>query len=353
MTAATIIATERSAAWDGPAPSVSVVIATFNREGFLRELVAALEGQDLPRDQLEVVLVDNGSRDGTWDQLRQIAQATSLRLLLLRVEVNQGPAPGRNAGVAASRGEVVAITDDDCLPTPGWAGHLRTAFDGGADIVQGTVVADPAGLAGMGPWDHTIWVTAPTPFFETCNVAYRRTAFDRAGGFDEDDPLLHPPSGRAFGEDACLAWEVQRTGGTAAFSEQAVVHHRCIPSTYARWLTDQRQLERFPGLARRSPLVARWLHMGVFLEPRSRRFDLAVGAVIATVAAVAVTRSPWPLLLMVLMVPWVRDRWGNSRHRVGGDRRAAVGVFGRLAWSDAVGLACMLRGSLRYRRLVI
>jgi hypothetical protein len=247
----------------------------------------------------------------------------------------------------------VAITDDDCLPTPGWASHVRQAFEGGADVVQGTVVADPAGLAGMGPWDHTIWVTAPTPFFETCNVAYRRTAFDRAGGFDEDDPLLHPPSGRAFGEDACLAWEVQRTGGTAAFTELAVVHHRCIPSTYARWLADQRQLERFPGLARRSPLVAGWLHQGVFLEPRSRRFDLAVVAVLAMVVAVGLAGSLWPLVLLALVVPWLRDRWGNSRHRVGGSRRAAIGVFGRLAWSDAVGLAWMVRGSIRYRRLVI
>jgi hypothetical protein len=246
----------------------------------------------------------------------------------------------------------VAITDDDCLPTPGWARHLQTAFGGGADIVQGTVVADPAGLAGMGPWDHTIWVTGPTPFFETCNVAYRRTAFDRAGGFDEDDPLLHPPSGRAFGEDACLAWEVQRTGGTAAFSAQAVVHHRCIPSTYARWLADQRQLERFPGLARRSPLVARWLHLGLFLEPRSRRFDTALLGVVATVVALVVTRSPWALLPLVLVGPWLRDRWGNSRHRVAG-RRAAVGVLARLAWSDAVGFVAMAKGSIRYRRVVL
>ena len=255
----------------------------------------------------------------------------------------------RGGGLA---GRLVAITDDDCLPTSAWLRNLRLAFEEGADVVQGTVVADPDGVAGMGPWDHTIWVTAPTPFFETCNVAYRRTAFDRAGGFDEDDPLLHPPSGRAFGEDACLAWEVQRTGGTAAFSAQAVVHHRCIPSTYPRWLADQRQLERFPGLARRSPLVARWLHLGVFLEPRSQRFDLAVVGLVAAVVAAAATGTAWPLLLLLLVVPWLRDRWGNSRHRVGG-RRAALGVFARLAWSDAVGLVAMVKGSVRYRRLVL
>jgi hypothetical protein len=264
----------------------------------------------------------------------------------VRVEQNHGPAPGRNAGVRSSRGQLVAITDDDCLPTPGWLRHLRLAFGTGADVVQGTVLADPAGLGAMGPWDHTIWVTAPTPFFETCNVAYRRTAFDRAGGFDEDDPLLHPPTGRAFGEDACLAWEVQRTGGTSAFSTRAVVHHRCIPGTYGRWLRDQRQLERFPGLARRSPLVGRWLRQGLFLSPRTRRFDLAVVGLVAAVV------SGWPWALLVAL-PWLRDRWGDSRHRVHGSRRRALAILPRLAWGDVLGLGRLLWGSARYRRLIL
>ena len=240
----------------------------------------------------------------------------------------------------------MAITDDDCLPTPGWLREVRLAFEGGADVVQGKVEADPRSLDAMGPWDHTIWVTPPTPFFETCNVAYRRTAFDRAGGFDEDDPLLHPPSGRAFGEDACLAWEVQRTGGAAAFSTEAVVHHRCIPSTYARWLDDQRQLEGFPGLARRSPLVARWLRLGVFLEARSAWFDVALLSVVVAVAA----RQP---LVLLGILPWLRLRWRYSRARVHGSRRAALGVLPRLAWSDAVGLGAMVKGSIRHRRLVL
>jgi hypothetical protein len=263
----------------------------------------------------------------------------------LRLPANRGPAPGRNAGVAASRAPLVAITDDDCLPTPGWLRGIRAAFAGGAEVVQGAVRADPSTVDRMGPWDHTIWVSPPTPFFETCNVAYRRTAFDRAGGFDEDDPLLHPPSGRAFGEDACLAWEVQRTGGRAAFAADAVVHHRCIPSTYERWLADQRELVGFPGLARRSPLVARMFVGGVFLSRRSACFDLAVGGVTAAV----LLRRPWPALLTL---PWARMRWADAV-RVGRSRRAAPALLARLAWSDAVALGSLVRGSVRHRRLVL
>jgi glycosyltransferase involved in cell wall biosynthesis len=308
-------------------------------------LVASLEAQDLPVGDAEVVVVDNGSRDDTWAELVRLVQASPLPMLAVRVGVNHGPAPGRNAGFVHARAPIVAITDDDCLPTPGWLREVRAAFEHGADVVQGTVRADPSGVADLGPWDHTIWVTPPTPFFETCNVSYRRTAFERAGGFDETDPLLHPPSGRAFGEDACLAWEVQRTGGTAAFAPDAVVHHRCLPGTYERWLADQRQLSRFPGLARRSPLVARWLTHGVFLSPRSLRFDAAV----VGLAAGALLWSPFPLLATV---PWIRLRWGNARYQAKRLRRTPL-VFAQLAWSDTVALAAMLYGSLRYRRLVI
>src|SRR3546814_17399836 len=97
----------------------------------------------------------------------------------------------------------------------------------------------------MGPWDHTIWVTAPTPFFETCTVSYRRTAFERVGGFDEHAPLLHPASGRAFGEDAFLAWEVQRPGRSAAFPPPGLVPHRCIESDSATGLAAQPQRAGF------------------------------------------------------------------------------------------------------------
>src|SRR3546814_5240604 len=77
---------------------------------------------------------------------------------IVRVEENHGPAGGRNAGAAEVRAPLIAITDDDCLPTSGWLRNVRTAFAGGADVVQGAVHADPAGVDSMGPWrseEHT------------------------------------------------------------------------------------------------------------------------------------------------------------------------------------------------------
>ncbi len=333
-----------SARWDGPDPAVTVLVSTYKRPTYLRELVGRLEAQD--HDDFEVVLVDNGSGDDSFEVLRSIASTTPLRLAALRLERNGGPAGGRNAGAAHARGSILAITDDDCLPTPGWLTGVVEAFaDPGVHVVQGRVEPDPRGRDELGPWDHTIWVLQPTPFFETCNVSYRRDAFVAAGGFDETDPLLHPPSGRAFGEDACLAWEVQRAGGRAGWTE-ATVQHRCIPSTFDRWLADQRQLERFPGLARRSPLVARWLYRGIFLDRRSALFDLAVVGAVAAAAG----RRPWPLLAAW---PWLRLRWTTARRYTKGDREPAVGLLLRFALSDTVALASMVKGTIRYRRVLL
>jgi hypothetical protein len=336
-----------SAAFAGTGPDVSVVVSTFRRPGFLDDIVAALEAQELERDRFEVVVVDNGSGDETWDRLVAIAAATPLRLRAVRVVENHGPARGRNTGVAHSRAPLLAITDDDCLPQPGWLAGLLGAFDDpGVAIAQGRVEADPRHRERSGPWDHTIWVTGPSPFFETCNIAYRRDAFDAAGGFDETDPLLHPPSGRAFGEDACLAWEVHRAGGRAAFVDGAVVHHRCLPGTYAQYLSGKRQLERFPGLARRTPLLADALTAGVFLNRRSALFDAAA----AGIAAALVTRRPWPALASL---PWAVSVARRSHAMAHGRPAAAVRLSPRLAWGDVVTFSALARGSVRHRRLVL
>jgi glycosyltransferase involved in cell wall biosynthesis len=304
----------------------AVVISTYNRADYLRELMECLDAQT--RRDFELVIVDNGSTDET----------ASLGLATLRLDANRGPGGGRNAGVAASRAPLVVITDDDCLPTPTWLERLLSAFDDPDVVVaQGRVDPDPATVDQMGPFDHTITVRGSTPFFETANVAYRRDAFDRAGGFDEHDPVLHPASGRAFGEDALLGAAVLAGGGTRVFVADAVVHHRCVPRTFAQHLADVRQLRLFPALMRRTPL----LRPGLFLNGTTALFDLAVVGVVASIAL----RQP---LLMVNTLPWFVRRF-RTTWWVRGDLR----VFVKFAVSDAVTFWSLLTGSAKYRRVLL
>src|SRR5580693_5124063 len=118
MKTADAIATATSASWALANPVVSVVIATHNRADYLPELVDALaQQQDAP--EVEILIADDGSRDDSWPVLEQIAATTTLALKVLRLPTCGGPSVPRNTAVLASRGRLLAFTDDDCLPSPG------------------------------------------------------------------------------------------------------------------------------------------------------------------------------------------------------------------------------------------
>jgi glycosyltransferase involved in cell wall biosynthesis len=327
---------------NGSPPAISVVVPTYNRPQFLPELVAALEAQTIGTDTFEVVLVDNGSGPEAASAVAALDGATGLRLTTIRLDVNEGPAGARNRGVAEAAGDFVAFTDDDCLPTPQWLAAVRDAFASGADVVQGRTVPAP-GRQDAGPWARSIWVTEPTALFETCNIAYRRDRFLTAGGFDAADPLTRRPGGRAFGEDALLGARVVAGGGKVTFAPEAVVHHRWLPAKFGDWLRERRQLRGFPALAGESAVLREQLTAGVFLSPDTAIFDLALAGVLTA----ALTRKP---VLAAAAVPWAIRRWPAARFRRG---RPPAFRLAQLALTDLIGLASLLEGSVKHRRLIL
>jgi GT2 family glycosyltransferase len=340
------VKTVDSAGWAGPPPEISVVVSTYRRPGFLPDLVHALEQQTLAPERFEVVAVDDGSDDGgaTWTALSGLVAASAARMRAVPRPASGGPAVGRNEGVRHARGPVLAFTDDDCIPQPGWLAALLAAVDGGADLVQGCTVPVPDRTPEAGAWARTITITAATALFETCNIAYRRPWFERLGGFDEGDALTAPGAGRHFGEDAVLGGRLVAAGGRAAFSATAVVHHRWLPTSFAEHLRFHRRLAGFPGLATRSDVLAERLWHGVFLSPATATVDAAVVGVLAA----AITRRPLPL---ALALPWLARRWPEAARRRYG--RSAAVRLGQLAVTDLVGLGALLEGSARHRRLIL
>ena len=104
-------------------PEFSVVIPTYNRLEVLSEVLQALEFQQEP-PSFEVVVVDDGSTDGTGDWLRSRTFRDAAAVL---VQDNHGPAAARNTGVAAASGRWVAFLGDDTVPSPGWLAAHREA----------------------------------------------------------------------------------------------------------------------------------------------------------------------------------------------------------------------------------
>jgi glycosyltransferase involved in cell wall biosynthesis len=335
--------TATSSSWPiGGTPQVSVHISTFRRPHFLPDLIDRLEAQTTPPADFEVVIVDNGSGDDTWSVLCDRVARTPLRMAVLRLDENRGPAGARNAATGVSRGDVLAFTDDDCLPASTWLERLLDAANGGAQVVQGRTEPDPQG-GGEGPWARSIRIVGPTSLFETCNIAYRRSAFDAAGGFDEEHGVSARPGGRAFGEDVLLGAKVVAAGGSRAFADDALVHHRNLPASYGDHLRGMRELAGFPALARESKVLTDALWAQVFLTERTAAFDLAVLSGLAAL----VWRRP---ALALGAIPWVLRTWPMTRAHGG---RPGVVRLAQLAVADAVGAAALLEGSLRHRRPVL
>src|SRR5262249_22621170 len=94
------------------APKLSVVIPTFNRKNVLRLCLSALAFQTLPESLWEVIVVDDGSTDGTVSFCQEIA--LPFQLTYLR-QANQGAGAARRAGVEAARGEFVLLCNDDTI----------------------------------------------------------------------------------------------------------------------------------------------------------------------------------------------------------------------------------------------
>ncbi len=208
------------------APSVSVVVPTYERPAQLAACVRALSRLDHPRECLELVIVDDGSRaPPSADALREDAGGVSLRVVRAR---HGGPGAARNAGVDAAEGEIVAFTDDDCEPEPGWLSALVARLQGRPDVAAGgrTVNAletNPYSAASQ----HLVSYLyryyederrAARRFFTTNNLALNRERFLALGGFDEDTPC-----GTAEDREFCARW--LHAGNTLAYVPQALVRH--------------------------------------------------------------------------------------------------------------------------------
>ncbi len=95
---------------------ISVVIPCHNRASLVQEAVESVLAQSLP--PVEIICVDDASSDGTWDVLQSLSRRTEGRVRLIRHEVNQGVAGGKNTGAAAATGDWICLLDDDDLLQP-------------------------------------------------------------------------------------------------------------------------------------------------------------------------------------------------------------------------------------------
>lgn len=221
---------------------VSIVIPTYNRLGELRKVVTAVKDQKrLLGAQLEIVVVDDGSSDGTPEWLAAQGEGPLLRVVR---QPNSGPATARNRGVEEASGDIVFFLGDDTEPQPGWLmAHLEEhrLFGGESRLAVLGYTSFPREIESpflrfineFGAQFGYLLIEDPGSvgfnFFYTSNISLPRNEFLKLGGFREDFPA-------AAWEDIEFAYRAVKDGLKIRYQPRArTVHHHCIrPRTFCR-----------------------------------------------------------------------------------------------------------------------
>ena len=198
---------------------ISVIVCTRNGAPTLRPCLDALSQQSYPN--YEVLVIDDGSTDATV----QITQSfPNVRC------ISQKPAGlsvARNLGAQEASGEILAYTDDDCIPHSDWLLRLSLAYDEGEWVAAGGPNIPPPPRTPMealvasapGAPTHVLIQDEEAEHLPGCNLSVRKSALLSIGGF-------HPDFTTA-GDDVDICWRLREAGGKLRFIPGAMVwHHR-------------------------------------------------------------------------------------------------------------------------------
>jgi glycosyltransferase involved in cell wall biosynthesis len=215
-----------TAASGAAAPTVSVVIPTYNRLARLQRVLAALAAQTYPRTRFEVIVVSDGSTDGTDDYL----DGDPPTELVFVAQPNSGPAVARNRGIKVASGSIVLFIDDDVIAAPQLIEqHVESHHRGGDGlaVIGPMVTPDDFDMCAWVRWEQTMLyrqyeamaqgVYEPTPRqFYTGNASVDRASLLASGGFDARFRRA---------EDLDLAYRLDRAGLRFVFNPDAIGYH--------------------------------------------------------------------------------------------------------------------------------
>lgn len=224
---------------------LSVIIAARNAEYTIGEQLAALCSESWERTW-EIIVVDNGSSDGTREVVRA-HQRDCEYLRLIEATAGRGAGYARNEGVRQAKGGNLAFCDADDIVQEGWVAAIGAAL-ADAEFVAGSLRFD-----GLNPeWLQTAFYSKPPekvelfegifPMVATCNLGLRRQIFEQIGGFNETF---------LTGQDLELCLRLWAAGHKLVFVPLAVVQYRYRATLGALWTRSRQYGEVAPAIVRR------------------------------------------------------------------------------------------------------
>jgi len=217
-------------------PRVSVIIANYNGKDFLCRCLDSVFKNSY--DNYEVIVVDNGSTDGTVSSLREKFRENAGKIKYVELERNVGPAKARNDGAKIARGEYLAFLDNDTQVDTHWMGEALKIFEGDREVgsIQCKLLLakerDRYDYAGeylgqngfllqrarhgeidKGQYDQQVELLAA----KSAGAFIRKDVFDKAGGCDDDYFI--------YMEETDLGWRSWLAGYKTVFCPASVVYH--------------------------------------------------------------------------------------------------------------------------------
>jgi len=302
---------------------ISVVIATRDRAPLLKATLNALCELQSPGCSFEILVVDNGSVDSTATVVAEVARRSSVPVTYL-TEEKPGKSHALNTAIGHARGELLAFTDDDVLPSPGWLAAFAQAFsETDADYAAGRILplweAPPPrwltpSLYGVlavsdggtrrltlnGNHDQVMPIGA--------NMAIRRSVLDRIGGWNPELGKLK--NTLRTGEDHEFALRLVAAGFKGLYEPEAFVLHRVSADRlrlgyFARWCYGNGQITA--GLEQDYPSTARYL----LSVPRYlwRRLAKDLVSILSGVVTVDPGRSTSGAMRLAWFAGYLERRW--------------------------------------------
>ncbi len=199
---------------------VSVVIATYNRRGLLDRCLECLFRQDYPKDQYEIIVVDDGSSDGTKEMVE--GKSPSCGLKYLKHKERRGQSRAKNLGINHAHGEVIIFIDDDVLCPPQFIRqHARFHKKYDNVIVDGPAINTDRteSLFNDKKKRFLAFLDFLGASFITSNTSCKKEDLIKAGGFDEE-------FGKKFGwQDRELGFRLKQMGIKRKKNRRAYVFH--------------------------------------------------------------------------------------------------------------------------------